>query len=601
MAHDDTERPEPTGPGVAPCAAGGAPQADGPSRADTPGPGTDGARPADGTRPVDAGRPVEGAHPAGSPDEQAPEDWSELPAPLRARLADIAGTALGGLPPGDVPTPLRRFTRFTPAKRARLGGHVLVARLQQDPAFRATVVAWWSENRPGELELPEAPSARPATGPSDRPHPGQDVPTGPAGAAPDGTGPTPDGTAPTPDATGPTPDGTGPTPDGAGPTPDGAGPTPDGAGPTRDGTAPTPAATGATPGAARLPAPVDKLDVAAVALLTADPLAHRRVAEVGQTADLANLRAERDEALAKVDKLTAELERARAELVEERERARALVGEREAEYHQMRRRVSDQGARLRAALDARGEMEQEIARLRGGVDDELARARAETAAERERADRERRRADAAAGQVAAARQAAREARRGDEVRLELLLDTVSGAISGLRRELDVGAGGPRPADLVAGTGDQGTTGAHGAAPVDGLAALDALLTVPSVHLIVDGYNVSKTGYPDLPLADQRSRLVAQLGALGARTGAEITVVFDGAAVVAAPVRGSRGVRVLFSDAGVIADDVVRDLVAAEPAGRPLLVATSDQEIVRSVRRRGAHTVASAVLLRRLGG
>lgn len=492
MAHDDTERPEPTCSGVPSCAA-----------------------------------------------DPAASDWPELPAPLRARLAEIAGTALGGLPPGDVPTPLRRFARFTPAKRARLGGQVLVSRLQQDAAFRAAVVAWWAENRPGELELPEPSTTRPAGDPPVLPG-GPGAPTGDTGAAEAGSVADP------------------------------------------------------------LPAPVDKLDAAAVALLTADPLAHRRVAEVGQTADLANLRAERDEALAKADKLTAELERARAELVEERERARALVGERETEYQQMRRRVSDQGARLRAALDARTELEEEVARLRGGVDDELARSRAETAAERERADRERRRADTAAGQVAAARQAAREARRGDEVRLELLLDTVSGAISGLRRELDVGAGGPRPADLVAGTGDRGT-GARVAAPVDGLAALDALLTVPSVHLIVDGYNVSKTGYPDLPLADQRSRLVAQLGALGARTGAEITVVFDGAAVIAAPVRGSRGVRVLFSDAGVIADDVVRDLVAAEPAGRPLLVATSDQEIVRSVRRRGAHTVASAVLLRRLGG
>ena len=47
--------------------------------------------------------------------------------------------------------------------------------------------------------------------------------------------------------------------------------------------------------------------------------------------------------------------------------------------------------------------------------------------------------------------------------------------------------------------------------------LDALLAVPTLHLVVDGYNVSKTGYPELPLADQRSRLITQLGALAART------------------------------------------------------------------------------------
>ena len=49
------------------------------------------------------------------------------------------------------------------------------------------------------------------------------------------------------------------------------------------------------------------------------------------------------------------------------------------------------------------------------------------------------------------------------------------------------------------------------------------------------------------------------------------MVFDGAGVVAAPTRGSRGVRVLFSDPGVLADDVIRALVAAEPQGRPVVV------------------------------
>uniref|UniRef100_UPI001C5E3344 NYN domain-containing protein n=1 Tax=Pseudonocardia nigra TaxID=1921578 RepID=UPI001C5E3344 len=205
------------------------------------------------------------------------------------------------------------------------------------------------------------------------------------------------------------------------------------------------------------------------------------------------------------------------------------------------------------------------------------------------------RADRAAAEVAAARQAAREARKADEVRLALLVDTIGGAVTGLRRELALGGGGPRPADLVAGA----ARGVRGGTAVDGLAELDALLAVPSVHLIVDGYNVSKTGYPELPLADQRTRLVGQLGVLAARTGGEITVVFDGAGVVAAAPRASRGVRVLFSDPGVLADDVIRDLVAAEPEGRPVVVATSDRAVAQSVRRCGAHTVPSAVLLGRL--
>ena len=40
--------------------------------------------------------------------------------------------------------------------------------------------------------------------------------------------------------------------------------------------------------------------------------------------------------------------------------------------------------------------------------------------------------------------------------------------------------------------------------------LGRLLTLPRVHLVVDGYNVTKTGYGDLPLADQRERLLGGL-------------------------------------------------------------------------------------------
>ena len=153
-------------------------------------------------------------------------------------------------------------------------------------------------------------------------------------------------------------------------------------------------------------------------------------------------------------------------------------------------------------------------------------------------------------------------------------------MAGLRRELALGGGGPRPADLVA-----GARSVRGGGAVDSVTALDALLAVHALHLVVDGYNVSKTGYPELPLADQRTRLAGQLVALAARTRVEITVVFDGAGVIAAPTRGARGVRVLFSDPGVLADDVIRALVAAEPQGRPVVVATSDRAVVDSVCRR----------------
>src|SRR5690606_41324238 len=82
--------------------------------------------------------------------------------------------------------------------------------------------------------------------------------------------------------------------------------------------------------------------------------------------------------------------------------------------------------------------------------------------------------------------------------------------------------------------------------------------------------------------------------------AEITVVFDGADVTSIPAAGARNVRVLFSDPGVLADDVIRSLVLAEPQGRPLVVATSDQAVVNSVCAAGSYAIPAAVLLARLG-
>lgn len=118
--------------------------------------------------------------------------------------------------------------------------------------------------------------------------------------------------------------------------------------------------------------------------------------------------------------------------------------------------------------------------------------------------------------------------------------------------------------------------------------------------MVDGYNVTKTGYPQLPLEKQRLRLLGGLSMLAAQTGAEMTCVFDGAEL-AAPVllAPPRGVRVLFSKPGVTADEVIRQLVRAEPSGRPVVVVSADREVADGVARSGARPVASVLLLKRL--
>ena len=175
------------------------------------------------------------------------------------------------------------------------------------------------------------------------------------------------------------------------------------------------------------------------------------------------------------------------------------------------------------------------------------------------------------------------------MRLALLLDTLGGAVSGLRRELALGGGGPRPADLVA-----GAQSARGGGAVDDRRRpltrcsrcrrrtwSSTATTSPRPATRSCRWPTSAPGW------------WASSAALAARTGVEITVVFDGAGRGRrADPRLARGVRVLFSDAGVLADDVIRELVAAEPRGRPVVVATSDRAVVTSVCRSGAHTVPS---------
>src|SRR5690606_22701548 len=118
---------------------------------------------------------------------------------------------------------------------------------------------------------------------------------------------------------------------------------------------------------------------------------------------------------------------------------------------------------------------------------------------------------------------------------------------------------------------------------DDPARLDQLLALPQVHLIVDGYNVTKLGYGDLDLEQQRNRLASELARLAAQTGAETTLVFDGSDRVPGLPVGSRGVRVLFSRKGHTADELIRRLVRAEPDGRPVVVISSDREVADGVR------------------
>ncbi len=134
-------------------------------------------------------------------------------------------------------------------------------------------------------------------------------------------------------------------------------------------------------------------------------------------------------------------------------------------------------------------------------------------------------------------------------------------------------------------------------------AAEHLLRTPGAVLVVDGYNVTMQGWPELAVADQRRRIVTALSDLAQRTATRVELVFDGAEVEpsSVPAPGRRLVRVRFSDPGVEADDVVIDLVAGIPAATPVIVASSDRRVRDGARRRGANLIHAhqlVALLRR---
>lgn len=303
------------------------------------------------------------------------------------------------------------------------------------------------------------------------------------------------------------------------------------------------------------------------------------VAEHIRDAETRAARAEHDRAVARVeaDKLRDELARVRDELGQLREEARAsgkALRDTQAQLKRANELLSIEKGR---AAKGHGDHEAELRRLRAKLAD----------------------AEAVAGD---ARQAARDSRAVDEARLWLLLETIGQAAAGLRRELALDPAKVLPGDTVAAAyADMAgaPTATNRATDADDPARLAQLLALPKAHLVVDGYNVTKRGFAEMSLEQQRNRLVTGMGGLAAQTGAEVTVVFDGAERVHGLPAPPRGVRVLFSRKGETADEVIRRLVRAEPPGRPIVVVSSDREVADGVRRHGAYPMNSESLVRRL--
>jgi predicted RNA-binding protein with PIN domain len=345
-----------------------------------------------------------------------------------------------------------------------------------------------------------------------------------------------------------------------------------------------------------VPAAADPVNVAALAYLMRPPGWPERIETARRDLERSALAADEARTVRKLADLQEQIAAAKATRSEEIDKLRAELRASRAENAELRKKLHE--SRTRAKREhARAE---ELDRQAGEE-----RAAAAAAATSSEAELRRLRAQLSQAESAAenTRRAAREGRNLDDTRLRVLLDALTDAAKGLRDEIALPTGITRPADSVGGVTPErpGHRTLPGRALADSdPALLDQLLMLPQVHLIIDGYNVTKTGYGDLPLSDQRSRLVSGVGVLHAQTKAEVTVVFDGAELdTPVAVQAPRGVRVLFSAPGQTADDLIGRLVRAEPTGRAVVVISSDQEVCDSARRADARPAPASLLLRRL--
>ncbi|CAL9428565.1 NYN domain-containing protein [Streptomyces sp. NPDC091294] len=344
------------------------------------------------------------------------------------------------------------------------------------------------------------------------------------------------------------------------------------------------------------PPAADPLDVAAAAYVLRPHGWVKLVTAAGEEAQRADAERADEENRAELERLHEELSRAREHTRTETERLRGELDAAKREAESLHRK-------LRAALSDVKRGEAALRKVRAELDAVRAEGQTQVSAAESETRRLKGRLAEAEAALEATRKAAREGRSVEDMRVRLLLDTLLDATQGLRRELALPPVSVRPAETVDAVEPGRMTPkdiANRALSENDPAILDQLLALPQAHLVVDGYNVTKTGYPQMPLEKQRLRLLGQLSQLAAQTGAEMTCVFDGAELVAPVLLAPpRGVRVLFSKPGVTADELIRQLVRAEPPGRPVIVVSTDREVADGVARAGARPVASAVLLKRL--
>jgi predicted RNA-binding protein with PIN domain len=132
-------------------------------------------------------------------------------------------------------------------------------------------------------------------------------------------------------------------------------------------------------------------------------------------------------------------------------------------------------------------------------------------------------------------------------------------------------------------------------------AAEFVLRTKGTRTFVDGYNVAKLGWPSLDLDQQREQCIVTAENTAKRWNMTMAIVFDGATIEGAHTVTRRKLRIVYSPAGISADDVLRAEVAGVDVATPVVVVTNDRAILTDVTAAGANTVSSddfLTLLRR---
>jgi hypothetical protein len=275
------------------------------------------------------------------------------------------------------------------------------------------------------------------------------------------------------------------------------------------------------------------------------------------------------------------------------DRARERLRQVRAERDDLRRQLEGATARAVRAEAAAGDLEGELATLREQL--ETARRQLEEAGrDRDRAvERERRRRDAEVRDltdtIAALRRAEQdrhveERRREEAARQREARERADAA----RREAEArDAAAPRR--LVPGRPSRLPAGI-----LPGTTEHAEVLLHPGRLVLVDGYNVTKQHQPNLDLEGQRAWLVRTLATLAARRRVRPRAVFDGEGAGSRPASGQREVEVVFTPAGVTADDEL--VLAVEATDEPVTVVTDDRDLTARLAAAGADVVRTGAFV-----